>query len=93
MKNETKTQTKDLLNTLLLDMKGDVITVSASNALPPGTRVSFTPTVENEQSPISLNGKVVSLKQQENSYQLVIRLHSLSRPDRECLELLIKKVQ
>ncbi len=73
-------QTRTIEHATLLDFQKDLITITTSTALPPGSRVQFNLDVESHLEPVSLLGKVVSIRPSDKGrFTLGIRLHSLTR--------------
>jgi len=73
-------QTKTIADATLVDFSNNLITIIASQALPPGSRVQFQVDVNSQLSPVSLSGKVVSVRRSDKgNFILSIRLHSLTR--------------
>jgi hypothetical protein len=70
-----------------LDLSGEILTVRCSEALPQGSRVVLELGADDARRALQLGGKVVSVRAAgSGKKELGIRLHNLSREDREVLE-------
>ena len=73
----------------VLSAKGDVMTVLASVALPPGSRVSLVldsllPT------PLHLQGKITRIDRHDDTlFSMVVRVHSVTRDQRQILNSIL----
>jgi hypothetical protein len=78
----------------LVDYGGDVLVMTTATAAPPGSRVAFSLTDDNHGAVASTiyRGKLVSLrKDPTGNFELKVRLHNMSRPQRELLEERIRR--
>lgn len=74
------------LQPVFAGFKGDIVTVVANAPLPPGSRVKFELELTREGRAVRLFGKVVTATLlKEGECRLTIRLHTLSREDRNSL--------
>ena len=71
----------------ILEVRDDVIEVSCVAGLPPGSRVRFqVPSLA--PAPTTLTGKIVNLRKGPAGLVATLRLHSLSKEQRESLQRL-----
>ena len=71
----------------LMEFKGDLLTVSATRPLPPGSRVAFVLPIGGE-TPVSVQGKVLHadpMSEDSNRFLMTLRVHSLTRDERDRL--------
>jgi hypothetical protein len=74
------------LQPVFAGFKGDIVTVTADAPLPPGSRVKFDLRLVREGRAVGLFGKVVTATLlKEGVCRLTIRLHTMSREDRNAL--------
>ena len=72
---------KTLLVERFVRLDGDLLLVISGPAVPPGSRV----VVPLDQDAGALRGKVVSLRPVDDGYEYRVRLHGLTRQQREAL--------
>jgi hypothetical protein len=71
---------------VLLDYRGDLLTVSSKSPLPPGSRVDFELPLDSAGSSVRVTGKIASASvDSKGGFRLVIRVHSLPRSDRAAI--------
>lgn len=72
----------------LVSLEGDVLTLKAESAHPPGYRMEINLQLKNNTNPVRVSGKVISILKATSpdpSSTIAIRVHSLTRTDREMI--------
>lgn len=87
MRSSVKKRIKEPETPAFIDFKGELLIVSAEAPLPPGSRVAFSLPI-NDGNPVPVQGKVMSavpMTDDPVKYRITLRIHSLTREDRERL--------
>lgn len=86
MSSQKNATTRPLGDARFVDFHNDVVTIETTQALPPGSRISFFLSMENLPQPLHLHGKVARVEPvSEVTSRLVVRLHSLTKDQRTTL--------
>ena len=76
---------KTMSNPAMIGFSGNLLTVSATEPLPPGSRVELDLALGDDTKSLTLRGKVVSISSQAGGYQIRVRLHGLTREQIQAL--------
>lgn len=86
MSSQKNANTRTLADARFVDFKNDVLSVETTQALPPGSRISFFLSLEDLPHPLHLHGKVTRVEPgPEGTSRLIVRLHSLTKDQRTTL--------
>jgi hypothetical protein len=93
MSGAANKHSKHLNASSLVAFSGDLLVISSQTALPPGSRITlcFDKKIDFASEAPTLHGKIVSVTAEEDVYQYFVRLHSLSRRQREMLTTATRK--
>ncbi|MCP4679726.1 MAG: PilZ domain-containing protein [Deltaproteobacteria bacterium] len=84
-KRQGSSHIKPIEDPVPVEMRGNLLVVTAESPLPPGSRVHLSLTIPKHAA-MTLHGKVVSISSLEKTrYRISIRLHSVSREQTDAL--------